>query len=60
MKDEDAANVFVVAKYGPHWARLRTIETPGSEDGRDVQPALIGRQYVTERDSAPVQYSGIV
>ena len=28
--------------------------------GRDVQPALIGRHYVTERDSAPVQYNGIV
>ena len=29
--------------------------------GRDVQPALvIGRLYVTERDSAPVQYNGIV
>ena len=28
---------------------------------RDVPPALvIGRQYVTERDSAPVQYNGIV
>ena len=29
--------------------------------GRDVQPALvIGRHYVTERDSAPVQYNDIV
>ena len=29
--------------------------------GRDAQPALvIGRQYITERDSAPVQYNGIV
>ena len=27
---------------------------------RDVQPALIGRHYITERDSAPVQYNGIV
>ena len=28
---------------------------------RDVQPALvIGRHYVTERDSAPVQYNSIV
>ena len=28
---------------------------------RDVQPALvIGRHYVTERGSAPVQYNGIV
>ena len=29
-------------------------------DGRDVQPALIGRHYVTECDSAPVQYNDIV
>ena len=29
--------------------------------GRDAQPALvIGRHYITERDSAPVQYNGIV
>ena len=29
--------------------------------GRDAQPALvIGRHYVTQRDSAPVQYNGIV
>ena len=29
--------------------------------GRDVQPALvIGRHYMTERDSAPVQYNGVV
>ena len=29
--------------------------------GRDAQPALvIGRHYVTERDSAPVQYNGVV
>ena len=29
--------------------------------GRDAQPALvIGRHYVTERDSAPVQYTGVV
>ena len=28
--------------------------------GRDVQPALIGRQYVTERNSAPVQYNDIL
>ena len=27
---------------------------------RDGQPALIGKKYVTERDSAPVQYNGIV
>ena len=27
---------------------------------RDAQPALIGRHYITERDSAPVQYNGIV
>ena len=28
---------------------------------RDAQPALvIGRHYMTERDSAPVQYNGIV
>ena len=33
----------------------------GSPGGRDVQPALvIGRHYVTERDSAPVQYNGVV
>ena len=28
--------------------------------GRDVQPTLIGRHYVTERDSAPLQNNGIV
>ena len=29
--------------------------------GRNVQPALaIGRHYMTERDSAPVQYNGVV
>ena len=29
--------------------------------GRDAQPALvIGRHYISERDSAPVQYNGIV
>ena len=29
--------------------------------GRDAQPALvIGRHYITERDSAPVQYNGIL
>ena len=33
---------------------------PEGLDGRDAQPALIGRHYVTERDSAPVQYTGIV
>ena len=33
----------------------------GFANGRDAQPALvIGRHYVTERDSAPVQYNGIV
>eukprot|EP00959_Pyramimonas_sp_CCMP1952_P320694 6710945-Pyramimonas_sp.AAC.1 len=33
----------------------------GGASGRDVQPALvIGRHYVTERDSAPVQCNGIV
>ena len=33
----------------------------GGNSGRDVQPALvIGRQYVTERDSALVQYNAIV
>ena len=33
------------------------------EDGRDdAQPGalVIGRHYVTERDSAPVQYNGIL
>ena len=30
-------------------------------DGRDVQPTLvIGRHCITERDSAPVQYTDIV
>ena len=33
----------------------------GGQGGRDAQPALvIGRNYITERDSAPVQYNGIV
>ena len=32
-----------------------------SASGRDAQPALvIGRHYITERDSAPVQYNGIL
>ena len=30
------------------------------DEGRDVQPALIGRRCVTERDSVLVQYNGIV
>ena len=29
--------------------------------GREAQPALvIGRHYITERDSAPVQYNGVL
>ena len=37
-----------------------TESFPG-DDGRDAQPALvIGRHCITERDSAPVQYNGIV
>ena len=42
------------------------VNKPGAEvddiqGGRDAQPALvIGRHYVTERDSAPVQYNGIL
>ena len=32
-----------------------------AEFGRDAQPALvIGRHYITGRDSAPVQYNGVV
>ena len=31
-----------------------------TKKGRDVQSALIGRHYVTERDSVPVQYNGVV
>ena len=32
-----------------------------SESGRDALPALvIGQHYITERDSVPVQYNGIV
>ena len=38
---------------------LQFRQKPNSA-GRDVQPALIGRYYVTERDSAPVLYNGIV
>ena len=47
--------------------RLTAIPCDGSVSGssvpiiRDAQPALvIGRHYITERDSAPVQYNGIV
>ena len=34
----------------------------GGAGGRNVQPALavIGRHYVSERDSVPVQYNGVV
>ena len=51
--------------------RARVIKGAGRSDddlanlivmfGRDAQPALvIGRHCVTELDSAPVQYNGIV
>ena len=48
--------------YRKLWA-LPAVEEVGGEapDGRDAQPALlIGRHYITERDSAPVQNNGIV
>ena len=34
----------------------------GNPKGRDAQPGalVIGRRYTTERDSAPVQYNGVV
>ena len=42
----------------PGGRRVRAIHP----DGRDVQPGalVIGRHYITERDSVPVQYNGIV
>ena len=40
----------------------RSSTEGGATPGRDAQPGalVIGRHYVTERDSAPVQYNGIV
>ena len=43
-----------VLRKGPAAARNHQLR------GRDVQPALIGRHYIAEHDSAPVQYDGIV
>ena len=40
------------------YCSAHSFNAPG---GRDAQPALvIGRHYITERDSAPVQYNGVV
>ena len=47
---EDAKDVVMGYLYGE-------VEVVG----RDALPArVIGRHYITERDSAPVQYNGIV
>ena len=40
--------------------KARPTTASGTAAGKDVQPALIGRHYVSERDSAPVQYNGIL
>ena len=48
-------------KFSANLNRLPVLKLEdGRAIGRDVQPALIGRHYVTERDSAPVQNNGIV
>ena len=72
MKDHGV--YMFVGKCGeaPGWSKARGLEVAfvAKADekmnpqypwvGRDAQPALvIGRHYVTERDSAPVQYNGI-
>ena len=49
-----------LASLGIPWHPWAPWGAPWSGKGRNVQPALIGRHYVTERDSAPVQYNGIV
>ena len=42
-------------------AAITSNSTSTPPSARDAQPALvIGRNYITERDSAPVQYNGIV
>ena len=60
--------MFVVPEGGeatevPDTVAVIEVEgSPGVPAGRDVQPGapVIGRHYVTERDSAPIQYNGIV
>ena len=43
------------------FAQAEEVLRNASKEGRDAQPAhVIGRHYITERDSAPVQYNGIV
>ena len=51
-KTEDAR--VVVDAMSPEKMAMFSLE------GRDVQPALIGRHCVTKRDSAPVQYNDIL
>ena len=48
--------------YGCYWEKEddNLIVYLEKEDGRDGRPALIGRYYVTERDSVPVQCNGVV
>ena len=47
--------------FPPEWSLIGTNQYPIIPfAGRDVQPALIGRHYVTEHDIVPVQYNGIV
>ena len=45
---------------GPTYAEDVKDLIATATSGRDVQPALIGQHYITERDSVPVQYNRIV
>ena len=71
-EDENAFNLNLVSELASHYI---AGSSPGAMPpdelefythslcpyGSDVQPALvIGRHYITEYDSAPVQYNGIV
>ena len=61
INDEmDSAMKLHAQHYGTFWTYHRKPDPQKTTYGRDVQSALIGRQYVTECDGAPVQYNGIV
>ena len=63
---DDMAEMFGVTDGSLDWMAdtQQWLEDAGKAilEGRDVQPGalVIGRHYVAERVSAPVQYTGIV